>query len=277
VYFRKPIADTSVYSFSTAGGAIPGGTTTSPTLVVTGADLTTAAGNQIANWQSAIYRPVSNSLLNLQRKTGGGGNSPFMVDYDLDTGTATRIEAYTWYRGQENGSLDPETGAIWIASQNWHDPFDMTGGGKGGGVRKYDVDGTLTPWDTDFNLSIKTFDVAVPPPGPGACCLPAGGGCEILPEEACTGVWKGIGTICDIDICCPDPFADADVDGDVDLDDFAALQTCINPDTVPAGCECFNRDGDTDVDRLDFEAFQACATGSMIPFDPLNPPPGCIP
>jgi hypothetical protein len=271
VYFRKPIASTNVYSFSTAGGATPGGTTTNPTMVVTGADLTTAAGNGIGNWQSAIYRPVSNSLVNLQRKTGGTGNSPFIVDYDLDTGMATRIEAYTWYRGQENGSLDPETGAIWIASQNWYDPGDMTGGGKGGGVRKYDIDGTLTAWDTEFALSIKTFDVAVPPGGPGACCKPTGGGCEVLSQEDCAaadGAWQGPATVCDesscpIGACCGgcghcEELPQADCAGGKLW--MGPLSECGQVSCPADLCGTPAADANCDgyVDQTDFALFQVC-------------------
>ncbi len=73
---------------------------------------------------------------------------------------------------------------------------------------------------------------------------------------------------------CPDPFADADEDGDVDHDDFGALQVCytgsgIGP--VREGCECFDRpeptDPDGDIDQMDLGAFENCASGPGIQAD----------
>lgn len=91
---------------------------------------------------------------------------------------------------------------------------------------------------------------------------------------------------CDIipPCACPDPFADADRDGDVDQADFAVLQICLtgadDPGELfdPAKCNCFDRDqmdadpqfrpsidGDDDVDATDLDAFEACASGPGIP------------
>ncbi len=238
-------------------------------LVVTSATLNAAAGTTLGQWQSAIYRPVSNSLVNLQRKTGSAAPSPAMVDYSLTTSTATLIPGSTGIRGQQNGSLDAATGDIWIASQNFPS--------ANGSAWKYTAGtpGVLIHWDT---LSADDggrllFDIAVPPPGPGACCT--GLDCDDQHQEGfCTGasVWHGVGTTCDSVICCPYPFADVDGDDDVDQEDFGVLQACINDASVLPGCECFNRDGDTDVDQLDVDAFKACVTGPTILFDPLNLP-----
>jgi hypothetical protein len=67
---------------------------------------------------------------------------------------------------------------------------------------------------------------------------------------------------------CPVPFADADEDGDVDQDDFGALQLCFTGANggILDGCDCFNRDGDNDVDDWDYGAFEDCATGPGIPW-----------
>jgi hypothetical protein len=81
---------------------------------------------------------------------------------------------------------------------------------------------------------------------------------------------------------CPKPFADADRDGDVDQDDFAAFQLCYTGSHDPGGlfdrlhCSCFDREQDGDVDGDDYGAFEHCATGPGILFDPQNPPPGCV-
>jgi hypothetical protein len=83
---------------------------------------------------------------------------------------------------------------------------------------------------------------------------------------------------------CPKPFADYDRDGDVDQEDFAALQLCYTGAGDPsnlfdrAHCGCFDRvNPDNDVDGDDFGAFEHCATGPGILFDMQNPPPGCLP
>jgi hypothetical protein len=70
---------------------------------------------------------------------------------------------------------------------------------------------------------------------------------------------------------CPDPFADADEDDDVDQDDFGALQTCFTGPGggVLAGCACFNRDADNDVDEDDYGAFEDCASGPEVPASTL--------
>ncbi len=72
---------------------------------------------------------------------------------------------------------------------------------------------------------------------------------------------------------CHDPFADADVDSDVDQADFAILQLCVtgtdNPPIPgnPSYCMCFNRDFDNDVDPTDVHLFEACSSGPAVPAD----------
>lgn len=74
--------------------------------------------------------------------------------------------------------------------------------------------------------------------------------------------------------CCPEPFADADRDHDVDQSDFALFQECI---TGPAGgvslpCRCFDREnageGDGRIDSADLAAFLDCVSGPAVPADP---------
>jgi hypothetical protein len=81
---------------------------------------------------------------------------------------------------------------------------------------------------------------------------------------------------------CGEMWADADEDGDVDHDDFAILQRCINvgsqvPYTDNHPCLCFDRNGDGLVDLLDIIHFAVCATGPVVPYDLENLPPGCVP
>lgn len=116
----------------------------------------------------------------------------------------------------------------------------------------------------------------------GACCIPDDGSChdgEEVTQEYCEttlgGAWRGIGSDCATEVCCVDPFADGDGDGDVDQGDFGTFQACFTgpgPATVVGQCTCFDRDnggqGDQDVDGDDYGAFEACASGPDIPADP---------
>ena len=66
----------------------------------------------------------------------------------------------------------------------------------------------------------------------------------------------------DDDVCIA--YGDCDGDGDVDLGDFLAFQSCYTgPGGGPVGpeCECADFDLDTDVDLGDFLAFQSAYTG----------------
>ncbi len=119
----------------------------------------------------------------------------------------------------------------------------------------------------------------------GACCH-AGGGCSNgVVADACDGMWAGVGTTCEGFTCpagiCPRPFADADLDKDVDMQDFAQWQRCLTSQGSPmgAGCACFDRpepgfpDGNGVIDQGDLTAFLACASGADVPaeLDCANP------
>ncbi len=122
----------------------------------------------------------------------------------------------------------------------------------------------------------------------GACCLPGQTVCAELTAEDCStahGKFNGIGSKCATfeASCEPIPFADANRDGDVDQQDFAAFQRCFSGTytfTDPA-CAVYDRDvngaGDGDVDEDDFAAFEKCATGPGIAFNFDSPPAGCVP
>ena len=67
---------------------------------------------------------------------------------------------------------------------------------------------------------------------------------------------------------------DADRDGDVDLNDFSAFQTCFNgpnrPPPAVVGCLDRDFDNDGDVDLMDFGVLQTCFNGPNRP-----PAAGC--
>lgn len=61
---------------------------------------------------------------------------------------------------------------------------------------------------------------------------------------------------------------DFDLDGDVDLDDFAHLQNCMTGNATPQTdplCQDARLDGDSDVDDLDLNIFLGCLSGSTVP------------
>jgi hypothetical protein len=115
----------------------------------------------------------------------------------------------------------------------------------------------------------------------GACCLTPSGGCvdDILEADCQSqgGTFRGATTTCGTEVCCPTPYADADVDGDVDAEDFGVLQTCYTGDmiTTSGKCSCFDHNGDSKVNQQDVESFIVCATGPAITAETV--PPECMP
>jgi len=81
---------------------------------------------------------------------------------------------------------------------------------------------------------------------------------------------------------CPLPFADADEDGDVDQEDFARFQLCVNtglfepPELLPEECRCFDRNKDKTIDTFDVAKFAACVSGPSVPWT-QELSPGCEP
>ena len=115
--------------------------------------------------------------------------------------------------------------------------------------------------------------------GPGSECPCVGACCVGSDHQICvpgqmesdcpsvSGQWAGLFTTCPsnhADLCqiCDD--GDANGDGDVDLQDFAALQMCFEiPYTV--GCKCVDMDNDIDVDLDDYAGFHQGLGGSGSP------------
>jgi hypothetical protein len=67
-------------------------------------------------------------------------------------------------------------------------------------------------------------------------------------------------------IACIVPFADVDLDGDADQDDFARLQICMTDSLPPSPlCACLERSGDGAIGEEDIEVFLGCLSGPGLP------------
>jgi len=111
----------------------------------------------------------------------------------------------------------------------------------------------------------------------GACCQPQGV-CTHTTIAACPGSFLGLHTTCTGDRqCCPTPYADWDLDQDVDMTDFGGLQECLTlgGGTIQPGCVCFDHNRDNAIDETDIVSFIECATGPAAPAAPV--PPACAP
>ncbi len=69
----------------------------------------------------------------------------------------------------------------------------------------------------------------------------------------------------------PSQPADVDFDQDVDMDDYALIQSCFSGEFVPQtdpACAPAILDGDDDVDTNDLNLFLGCLSGANVPADP---------
>jgi hypothetical protein len=65
----------------------------------------------------------------------------------------------------------------------------------------------------------------------------------------------------------PQPWADRDVDGDVDLHDYAAFQVCFGAGPLSVACTALDADSDGDVDLGDQVPFADCTQGPGVTSD----------
>jgi hypothetical protein len=130
----------------------------------------------------------------------------------------------------------------------------------------------------------------VDPPGSGVANQPIGGIAINLDAAGVTNILgvqiPSAGNSPGVDPCviaaaikpCPTPFADADEDGDVDLDDHGLFQRCYTRDGNTAAfdalnCVCFDRGvRDNNVDEFDYSEFLKCSTRSEVPWTPGSTP-----
>jgi hypothetical protein len=129
--------------------------------------------------------------------------------------------------------------------------------------------------DNNYEIAYVAFDNVLLYGGigsalTGACCQ-ANGTCALLTAAACaaldpsgnpTGHFLGPGRPCDGTVhCCPLAYGDTDQDGDVDMGDFAKLQSCLTGEgaMLSESCRCLDYDGVNGINLDDFEAFITCA------------------
>jgi hypothetical protein len=135
---------------------------------------------------------------------------------------------------------------------------------------------TVVGWG--YHNSVEEGFVATIPglPSPGGCCNHKTLECSTMyPGDCAASGGEFLGADVPCTSCCPKPFSDADLDGDVDMDDFAEFQKCITTGAgsggavILAGCECWDQNGDGAIDDTDFvHGFMNCGTGPAIPADP---------
>ncbi len=110
----------------------------------------------------------------------------------------------------------------------------------------------------------------------GGCCNHHTLSCTItFPGDCAAQGGEFLGAEVPCTKCCPLPFSDGDLDGDVDMDDFARFQACLTAGplgggpAVQAGCECWDANGDDAIDDNDFvHGFINCGNGPDVPADP---------
>jgi len=94
--------------------------------------------------------------------------------------------------------------------------------------------------------------------------------CDLLVDCDDTGNC-GSDPLCEVFPTCNEPYADWDLDGDVDMDDFAVLQGClwVEGEGRPArgfdpACDCFDRNRDGWINVDDIARFEACGSGPGV-------------
>jgi hypothetical protein len=267
---------------------------TNPLLATTPDDSELNAGwllrVDLANFNGYICVMDDRGKLQLQKLTGMGvadlcpGVNKIVADFD--------VTKDWWMRFELVDNLD---GSTTVRAHAWMDGTDEPNDCADWNVNGVQcIDTEPLPDGAAALLINEDKNVTEPPQGNFIDLDNASISNEITCVEICTGGEdEDADTLidcadpdCDITppCACPEPFADADRDGDVDQADFALLQVCFTGENDPRGafdraaCDCFDRkdmdsdgrfrpsiDGDNDIDAADLDAFEACASGAGIP------------
>ncbi len=265
---------------------------TNPLLATTPTDSELNAGwllrVDLANFNGYICVMDDRGKLQLQKLTG-------MVVADLCPGVNKTVANFDvtkdwWMRFELVDNLD---GSTTVRAHAWMDGTDEPNDCADWNVNGVQcIDANPLPDGAAALLINEDSNITDPPQGNFIDMDNASISDEITCVEICTGGddEDGDGLVdcadpdCDfVEPCaCPDPFADADRDTDVDQIDFALFQRCFTGEGDPGEmfnvtlCNCFDRDdvnqdgfrpsidGDNDVDGTDMDAFEACASGPGI-------------
>jgi hypothetical protein len=158
-------------------------------------------------------------------------------------------------------TVPPPPPPIDFPAESFFDIFFTLSGGTGLDISNtipLHVEGTVTQWPFHGEALIM-------PPGP--------------PVGLYDSLGAHVANILSASLSMP-PFItplrrDRDGDGDVDQDDFGALQLCYTGADDPndafdyARCDCFDADQDGDIDIVDVGEFALCSSGPAVLADPM--------
>jgi len=109
------------------------------------------------------------------------------------------------------------------------------------------------------------------PPQPLTLSVPALSACKLTYDAGRISVWDSVSKdnllAPDTEFAGPSAGGDHDLDCDVDVDDYIALQTCFTGaggGPVAGPCQAFDLDADEDVDLDDYGLFHASVSGGGI-------------
>ncbi len=226
-----------------------------------------------SGWQQLNIEATAQSstvTLFLKAQNTGGGNAYF-DDADLDEQLIVTPEPLV---ARNPGTLSP---SVDMGENAASDTFTVWNGVDNGTTLNYAVtddaawlsvapaSGDSTgPGDVDtLDVSYTTTGLA---PGNHAATI-------TITDPAATNVSETITvSLTVVDTSDPLAPADFDLDGDVDLDDYAHFQFCLTGSSIvqtdPACLNARLDAGDFDVDSADLALFMDCLSGTNVPADP---------
>ncbi len=195
--------------------------------------------------------------------TPGTWYTVHMIHY-IDPADLTKVHLKTWVK---------EDGGGWNLEEDWW----MDVPGDDGNYLPHNDNGKSQLADTTLDYIRFSSDAAWDPDG--NVLTPTPEICDNGEDDDADGNADCADSECQrTDVCCPhNPAYDVDDDGDVDADDFAAFQRCLDPgagfDALSQECKCMDRHpnyaGDGDIDMDDLDVLIGCAGGPGVgPVDP---------